>query len=115
MLKIWYMSYKVISIPKFEKELKRLVKKYPSLKTEYIELVHALKEDPTHGISIGNHCYKIRLSIASKGKGKSGGARVITYFQITDKAVYLLSIFDKSEQENIPNKELNELLKEIPE
>ena len=107
------MNYKVISIPKFEKELKRLTKKYPSLKTEYIELVQRLEHGPEHGTHIGNNCYKIRLAVASKGKGKSGGARVITYLQIKDASVYLLFIFDKSEKENISNKELYELLKWI--
>lgn len=108
------MSYKVITIPKFEKELKRLTKKYPSLKTEYIALVQGLKQDPEQGIAIGNHCYKIRLAIASKGKGKSGGARIITYLQVSNTIVYLLSIYDKSEKENISDKELQELLQWIP-
>ena len=108
------MNYKIKSIPRFEKEIKRLSKKYPSLKSEFIELVNELKENPTQGTSIGNNCYKIRLSIASKGKGKSGGARVITYLQISETIVYLLSIFDKSEQENIGDKELSELLRYIP-
>ena len=64
-------------------------------------------------MSLGNDCYKIRMAIASKGKGKSGGARVITCFKIMHGTVYLLTIFDKSEQENIPDKELRELLKFI--
>lgn len=109
------MSYKVKTIPKFDKELKRLAKKYPSLKNEFFELIQELKQHPEQGTPIGNSCYKIRLGIASKGKGKSGGARVITYLQITDTTVFLLSIYDKSEQENIPDKELAELLKFIPE
>jgi hypothetical protein len=107
------MSYKIKSIPNFERELKRLVKKYPSLKSEYIDLVESLKEVPDQGISIGNGCYKIRLAIASKGKGKSGGGRVITYLQVLQKEVYLLTIFDKSETENISDKDLKELLKWI--
>jgi mRNA-degrading endonuclease RelE of RelBE toxin-antitoxin system len=108
------MSYKVISIPKFEKELKILTKKYPSLKNEYIELVHSLKLEPEQGTSIGNNCYKIRLGIASKGKGKSGGARVITYVFVTDSTVFLLSIYDKSVKANISDNELKALLKFIP-
>ncbi len=111
MLKIYSMNYKVKTTPKFEKELKRLAKKYSSLKSEYPELVESLKKEPQQGVSLGNYCYKIRLSIASKGKGKSGGARVIAYLQILETTVYLLTIFDKSEQENIPAKELEELLK----
>jgi len=109
------MSYKVKTIPTFEKELKRLAKKYHSLKKEYLELVQSLQKQPEQGSPLGNNCFKIRLAIASKGKGKSGGARVITYIQVLQTSVYLLTIFDKSEQENIPDKELEELIKWIPE
>lgn len=104
------MSYKVITIPRFEKDLKRLVKKYPSLKNEFIALVLSLKKQPEQGTALGSNCYKIRLSIASKGKGKSGGARVITCLQVLDTAIYLLTIYDKAEQENIPDKDLRDLL-----
>jgi mRNA-degrading endonuclease RelE of RelBE toxin-antitoxin system len=108
------MNYNVLSVPPFDKQLKRLVKKYPSLKKEYAELIGSLQQHPDQGTSIGNHCYKIRLSMASKGKGKSGGARVITYMQVVHHAVYLLAIYDKSEQANIEDKDLNSLLKLIP-
>ena len=107
------MTYKVKFIPKFEKELKRLAKKFPSLKSDFLLLLQSLKENPSQGISLGNECYKIRMAIASKGKGKSGGARVITCFKIVHNTVFLLTIFDKSEQENISDKELKELLKFI--
>lgn len=108
------MSYEVVTIPPFEKQLKRLAKKYPSLKTDFSDLIERLELNPVIGTSIGNNCYKIRLAIASKGKGKSGGARVITYLQLVNNLVFLLSVFDKSEQENIPDSELTELLKLIP-
>ena len=54
------------------------------------------------------------MAITSKGKGKSGGSRVITHLKVSHTSVYLLSIYDKSDQENISDKELKELLKEIP-
>lgn len=108
------MDYKVKSIEVFEKQAKRLFKKYTSLKWELLELVKELEKNPEQGTSIGNNCYKIRLAIASKNKGKSGGARVITNFVIADSCVYLLSIYDKSDKENLTNKELEELLKYIP-
>lgn len=98
----------------FEKQAKRLVKKYASLKNELLELVKNLKENPEHGTAIGKNCFKIRIAIASKGKGKSGGARIITNFVIADTTVYLLSIYDKSEKENLTEKELDELLQFIP-
>lgn len=109
------MNYSVKSISVFEKQAKRLVKKYASLKTELLELIQELKINPEKGIAIGKNCFKIRISIASKGKGKSGGARLITNFVIKDNTVYLISIYDKSERENITDKELAELLKNIPE
>jgi mRNA-degrading endonuclease RelE of RelBE toxin-antitoxin system len=107
------MSYNVKTIDVFEKQAKRLLKKYPSLKTELLSLIQILKSNPIHGTSLGKDCYKIRLSIASKGKGKSGGARIITHFVITDSTVYLLSIFDKSEKDSLTDKELKELLSSI--
>ena len=109
------MSYNILPIPPFDRQLKRLSKKYPSLKEEYFELIESLEQNPEQGTNLGNNCYKIRLAIASKGKGKSGGARVITNFVVTDNTVYLLSIYDKSEKENLTDKELNELLEYISE
>ena len=79
-----------------------------------MNLVNQLKENPTLGTAIRKDCYKVRMSIKSKGKGKSGGARIITNFVIADNTVYLLSIYDKSEKESLSDKELDELLKHIP-
>ena len=109
------MRYNVLTIPPFDKQLKRLAKKYPSLKSEFSELIESLEQEAEQGTHLGNNCYKIRIAIASKGKGKSGGARVITNFIIAEKTVFLISIYDKSEKENISDKELEELLKNIPE
>ena len=104
------MNYNVLTIPPFDKQFKRLVKKYPSLRAEISQLISELKINPNIGVSLGNDCYKIRLSIASKGKGKSGGARVITYLAFTDNNVFLLSIYDKSQQSDIEDKEILRLL-----
>ena len=92
------MRYNVPSIPIFDKQFKRLVKKLPSLKKELKELSDSLELNPVQGIYIGKNCYKIRLGVASKGKGKSGGARVITNIVIAKHNVYLVSIYDKSEK-----------------
>ncbi len=109
------MNYEIIAVPTFRKELKKLVKKFPSLKDELVVLFDLLGTEPIQGTSLGRNCYKIRIAIASKGKGKSGGARVITNIVVADAVVYLLSIYDKSEKENLTNKELDELLKYVPE
>ncbi len=97
----------------FEKQLKRLSKKYPSLKNDLSSLITSLKQNPEQGDYIGNQCYKIRLAISSKGKGKSGGARVITHIVVAETTVFLLSIYDKSEQADIPVKEIDALVKMI--
>jgi len=108
------MLYNVLTIHHFDKEMKRLVKKYVSLKSEYDNLVKELEKNPEMGAPLGNNLYKIRLAIASKGKGKSGGARVITYLKTEDRNIFLLTIYDKSEQTDISDKELSNLLMEVP-
>ena len=107
------MNYNVVSIPPFDRQLKRLAKKYPSLKKEYSDLLDSLEENPEQGIPIGNGCFKIRLAIESKCKGKRGGSRVITNIVIADRTVFLLAIYDKAEKENLTNPELSELLKYV--
>jgi mRNA-degrading endonuclease RelE of RelBE toxin-antitoxin system len=108
------MSYKILTIPPFDKQLKRLAKKYLSLKKDFARLLDDLEQNPELGTPLGNNCYKIRIAISAKGKGKSGGARVITNFILTEKTVFLISIYDKSEKENLTDKELKELLKFVP-
>lgn len=107
------MSFNVKTISVFERQAKRLMKKFPSLKKEILKLINELKEEPEKGSSIGHNCYKIRLAIASKGKGKAGGARVITHLVFKDDTVYLLTIYDKSDIENLTQKEILELIKLI--
>ena len=104
------MSYSVIPIDRFKKEAKRLAKKYPSLKADLLELSKTLSRNPQAGTPLGNNTYKVRVAIKSKGKGKSGGARVVTYLITEEKEVYLLLIYDKSEVENIDDKILKKLI-----
>ncbi len=72
-----------------------------------------LMVDPTAGTSLGNGFYKIRMAITSKGKGKSGGARIIINVKVVDKIVGLISIYDKSEKVSISINELKEIFKTI--
>jgi mRNA-degrading endonuclease RelE of RelBE toxin-antitoxin system len=109
------MNFKIESIPPFSRQLKRLAKKYPSIGKDLAELGNDLLENPTKGIPLGNDCYKIKLQISSKGKGKSAGARVITWVRIVEEIIFLLTIFDKSDMENISDKELKSLLNYLEE
>lgn len=104
------MKYNVITIPPFDRQLKRLAKKFPSLKTEYASLIESLENEPIQGTRLSNNCYKIKFAIKSKGKGKSGGAGIITHLQIFGNNVYLFAIYNKLEQENITDKEIEYLL-----
>lgn len=108
------MNYKVDTIPLFEKQVKRLSKKYPSIRNDLISLVQQLEKNPELGIPLGNNFYKIRMQIVSKGKGKSGGARLITFVKVIANTVFLSTIYDKGEKETITNYELKQIFKEIP-
>jgi mRNA-degrading endonuclease RelE of RelBE toxin-antitoxin system len=107
------MSFSVIPSDRFKKEAKKLSKKYGSLKEELAHLNDILSNTPETGTPLGNDTYKIRLAIKSKGKGKSGGGRVITYVVKDNKEVYLLTIYDKSEFENIDDKTLKNIIQSL--
>ena len=107
------MSYSIIPTQRFEKELKRLAKKFPSIKIDFAGLIAGITENPESGTFIGNNCYKIRLAIGSKGKGKSGGARVITYLYIETETVYLLTIYDKGENADLKPNELKDMIESL--
>lgn len=120
------MSYSIIPTKRFEKEIKRLAKKYLTIKNDFADLIDLISKNPKSGTYLGNNCYKVRMAISSKGKGKSGGARIITFiytqsdFKLNAKkmsniseqneTVYLLTIYDKSEISNLKSNELKELI-----
>ncbi|MDR3340412.1 MAG: addiction module toxin RelE [Candidatus Symbiothrix sp.] len=97
----------------FEKALKRLSKKYPSLKMDYISFLSELEQNPTMGDEIFPNCRKARIAIRSKGKGKSGGGKIIFYFEIVRDKIILLFIYDKSEMENVQTTYIEQILKSI--
>lgn len=107
------MNFEVIPSKKFKQEAKRLIKKYPSLKNELNELAKVLSQNPEIGTPLGNSIYKVRLAIKSKGKGKSGGSRVITYVVNENQEVFLLTIYDKSEFDQIDDKSIKRIIDSI--
>jgi len=100
---------KLIITSSFEKDTKSLAKKYPSLNKDLYELFEQLKTILFLELHLED-CYKIRIAIKSKGKGKSGGARVISCVKIVHDNVFLLKLYDKSEKETVDDKELTMLL-----
>lgn len=109
------MAYKIILTDTFQSDFKRLKKKYPSLPDDLRSLLDKLQENPETGTSIGMNCYKIRMAIGSKNKGKSGGARIISQFvaHVLPGTIYLITLYDKSERDTITAARLKELLKDI--
>jgi mRNA-degrading endonuclease RelE of RelBE toxin-antitoxin system len=108
------MSNRVVLTAYFLKKAKRLLKKYHSLEVSLKNLEHKLILNPKSGISYGSNIYKIRIADESKGKGKSGGFRVITYV-IEETAhetnIFLITIFDKSEEASIDKDDIKGILK----
>jgi len=102
------MNFEVSS--EFEKSLKRLSKKYPSLKSDYLDFLSKLKNNPTIGDEIFPNCRKARIAIKSKGKGKSSGGRIIFYFEIVEGTIILLFIYDKTEMENVQTAFIEQIL-----
>ena len=105
------MNYKIKYISVFAKELKRLGKKYRSMSQDYARLIEELHANPQAGVSLGGGVRKVRMAIASKNKGKSHGARVITFtYSVT---IVLLYMYDKEERENISAAEITRLLEQV--
>ncbi len=77
-----------------------------------IDFSKSLRENPFQGDRLARDCYKVRMKITSKGKGKSGGSRVITCVKVVNEQIKLLTIYDKSEQETISDAFLTQLLGE---
>ena len=115
------MSVTVRISKSFKTAAKPLLKKYPSLSKDLLAFEAELVNNPKLGTPLGNNTYKIRLKISSKGKGKSGGARVISLLETTligeveitneELTVNLITIYDKADTATISDKELRELIK----
>lgn len=94
------MNFDIIPTPAFEKSLKALVKRHRSLKQDIKDFTESLKVNPFQGDELSPGIRKIRMAITSKGRGKSGGARIITYNVIlaeNEGEIYLIDIYDKSD------------------
>lgn len=110
------MNYKIKVLPDFARSLKRLGKKYHSIKQDYARLLEELRANPQAGTDLGGGLRKVRMAIASKGRGKSHGARVITFTVIVaveESEINLLTVYDKAERENITRQEIEALLREM--
>ena len=106
-------------LPEFERRAIDMAKKYKSFVSDYAAFLDELEKNPFGGEPLGHHTYKNRMAIASKGKGKSGGARVITYNvqqpSEDEVQITLMSIYDKGEISNVSDAYLRSLVKSVEE
>lgn len=110
------MEVKIHTTPEFKRMAKPLAKKYKSFKDDYNTFIDDLENNPLQGTSLGGGVYKIRMTIESKGKGKSGGARVLTYhLQQKDERldISLLSIYDKGDIENVSDAYIKQIVSQV--
>lgn len=110
------MSFRIIPTPNFAKSLKALAKRHKSMKADIKNFVESLEENPLQGAELIPGVRKIRMAIKSKGGGKSGGARVITYNVLAtehDGEVYLLEVYDKSEYSTVKEEVLKDMVKDL--
>lgn len=107
------MSCNILTIPEFDKNVKKLNKRYTNVKADLQKLAVQLQENPKLGTYIINNCYKIRIANSSVPTGKSGGFRIITYHVDNENNIYLLSIYSKSDTDSISDSDIIELLQQI--
>ena len=109
------MNYEIVTTKDFDRDVKTLTKRYRSLPMDLSVFRQKLLANPTSpGDNLGGGIHKIRVAIASKNKGSKGGARVITcsvLVNVQSTEIYLLSIYDKSEQDTISQKDIDNLKK----
>ncbi len=105
------MNFKIDTIPRFEKDDKKLKKKFPQIKADLTELIKKLSLNPELGVHLGENIFKVRIPNSSIPTGKSGGFRVITYYK-TDEILYLVTIYSKTEQDSILTEKLKKIIQE---
>jgi hypothetical protein len=110
------MNLEIIRSDCFTAEFKKLAKRYRGLADDYETFLDSLKDNPLQGVEIAHNVRKIRMQITAKDRGKSGGARVITFNALVsehDGTVYLLLIYDKAEASNVKMNVIREITKEM--
>jgi mRNA-degrading endonuclease RelE of RelBE toxin-antitoxin system len=105
------MNFKIETIPKFEKDVKKLKKKFPKIKNDLVDFIDKLSSNPKLGIDLGENIFKVRVPNSSIPTGKSGGFRIITYYK-KDTILYLVTIYSKTEQDNILTEKLKKIIQE---
>ncbi|MCX6278516.1 MAG: addiction module toxin RelE [Bacteroidetes bacterium] len=108
------MKIEIVATTTFDREFKRLRKKYPSLPDDLLSLQEAILDNPDLGSDMGSGIRKIRMAIKSKNKGKSSGARIITQSVLLaffERKIILVTMFDKDERESVSDFEIKQIIR----
>ena len=111
------MTVQIFASDEFSRRAKKYARKFKSFAADFSNFVLMIKANPYQGVDLGGGKRKVRLVVASKNKGKSGGFRVITYNVVenADKsvAVYLITIYDKSEYSSVSDSYINQIIENL--
>ena len=90
-----------------------MAKRHCSLKSDFTSLLASLSDNPAQGIELFAGVRKIRMAISSKGRGKSGGARIIFTCCIRKDTLHLLFIYDKQDMDNVEDDFIRDILAQL--
>jgi mRNA-degrading endonuclease RelE of RelBE toxin-antitoxin system len=110
------MNFEIQTSSYFDAEAKRLAKRHRSFIDDLQDFRDSLLKNPFQGTELSPGIRKVRLTIESKGRGKSGGARVITFTYWVDEengVVILLLLYDKSDASNIKMNVVRQIIKDM--
>ncbi|MCT7971949.1 type II toxin-antitoxin system RelE/ParE family toxin [Laspinema olomoucense] len=101
----------------FERRLYRLSKKYRSIRQDVEPILEQLQQkillgDRLSGFGSNLYVYKVRAKNSNIQKGKSGGYRII-YLLESETSILLLTIYSKSEQEDMTTEQIQTILEEL--
>ena len=109
------MIVSIVASKEFSRQAKRLAKKYKSFVSDFSLFKMSIESNPYQGTDLGGGKRKIRMAVASKGKGKSGGVRVITfnveYVEPEEVIVHLITIYDKQEMANVSEAYIDQIIR----
>lgn len=94
----------------FNKEVKKLKKRFRNIEKDYMDFINSIENIDDLGIHLGNNIYKVRIINSDKNSGKSSGYRLISYLKLIENELYLIYIYDKSDLENISEKEIDKII-----
>lgn len=110
------MNFEIQTTSYFDREAKQLAKRHRSFVDDLTALRESLLANPYQGTELSPGIRKVRLTISSKGRGKSGGARVITFTYLVNEengTVILLLLYDKADTSNIKISVVRQILKDL--